>query len=509
MKPDKVLALLAKGKREEALTGLIATWQASPATEIADAIDAIDTIEMAPSAELDTKAWKKAAKASTAATARGALIRGIHGRTLDDTVACLEVAVTWRDPRVFTVVRELLETLPWTGRRSTGQWRKIFDVLAELGDPRTHALVQTLPPKWTVGEPLQTFLPNRLRECVAGIGAAVSAPAYAAIVIAKPAAPASKSKASEAELLAAIYDHPDDDGPRLVYADWLQERSDPRGEFIALQLRGELDAAATKRERELVKKHGKAWLGPIAKALHSEVTWRRGFPVKGIVKLRNQRDVETYCKDASWGTFEELTWSIGDNVISDQLAYAGYIGPAMKNLRVAVQSNWRFVLESPVPWARLEVLGLEAEETGVDGFHAVLAARDKLPKLRSYWMVGWGAKPEWLDKLAWTPPQLETNTSLEDDEILEWLATAAKLPTLESFMIHAYRRYTCTFTRDAKKKFTKLAFEVSLYGTDTLADNPGYVTELKTVVAKFSKKYSNERSAVAIDRRGVRHAFPI
>lgn len=36
--------------------------------------------------------------------------------------------------------------------------------------------------------------------------------------------------------LRAICDRPDDDDPRLVYADWLDERGDPRGEFIRLQI---------------------------------------------------------------------------------------------------------------------------------------------------------------------------------------------------------------------------------------------------------------------------------
>lgn len=505
MKPDRVVALLAKGKRDEALAGLIAAWQASPATEIADAIDAIDAIDATTSA-VPTKAWLKAAKTAEP-VARGALLRGIHGRTLDDTVACLEAAVAWRDPRVFAIVRTLLETLPWSGRRSTVQWRAIFDVLAELGDPRTHALVSTLPAKWTVGEPLQTFLPNRLREAVAGIIAPIAAPAYAAIVVAKPKAPA-KSRASGAELLAAIYEHPDDDGPRLVYADWLQERGDPRGEFIALQVRGELDAAGAKRERELLKQHGKAWLGPLAKVLNSEVTWRRGFPVNGIVQLRNQRDAQTCGTDPSWATFEQLEWSIGNNVKNDQEAWAGYVGPTMTNLRVAIKPDRKFALETPLP--RLETLGLEAEDLGLDGFRAVLAAcKTRFPRLRSFWAVGWGSEPAWLDKLAWTPPQLEVNTSIEDDDLTAWLARAAKLPTLASFMIHGYGRYTCTFTRDAKQQFTKLAFEVSLFGSDTLADKPGYVTTLKTAVTKFSKRYPNERTAVAIDKRGARHAFAI
>ena len=40
----------------------------------------------------------------------------------------------------------------------------------------------------------------------------------------------------EDELLAAIVAAPDDDAPRLVLADWLSERGDPRGEQIAVEI---------------------------------------------------------------------------------------------------------------------------------------------------------------------------------------------------------------------------------------------------------------------------------
>ncbi len=44
----------------------------------------------------------------------------------------------------------------------------------------------------------------------------------------------------EDAFLQAMTEAPDDDGPRLVYADWLEERGDPRGEFLRLEcwLRG-------------------------------------------------------------------------------------------------------------------------------------------------------------------------------------------------------------------------------------------------------------------------------
>src|SRR4051794_28257705 len=36
-------------------------------------------------------------------------------------------------------------------------------------------------------------------------------------------------------LFQAVLAEPDDDTPRLIYADWLEERGDPRAEFIPFQ----------------------------------------------------------------------------------------------------------------------------------------------------------------------------------------------------------------------------------------------------------------------------------
>ena len=41
---------------------------------------------------------------------------------------------------------------------------------------------------------------------------------------------------TERGLLQAILEEIDGDTPRLVYADFLEERGDPRGEFIRLQV---------------------------------------------------------------------------------------------------------------------------------------------------------------------------------------------------------------------------------------------------------------------------------
>jgi uncharacterized protein (TIGR02996 family) len=66
----------------------------------------------------------------------------------------------------------------------------------------------------------------------------------------------------ENSLLAAIAADPVDDGPRVVYADWLQQLGDPRGELIAVQCalaRGRT-AELADRERVLLDRHEAEWL---------------------------------------------------------------------------------------------------------------------------------------------------------------------------------------------------------------------------------------------------------
>ena len=50
----------------------------------------------------------------------------------------------------------------------------------------------------------------------------------------------------------------DDDGERLVYADMLTEASDPRGEFIVLQLLSEPSAEQRRRVTDLIRRTAQA-----------------------------------------------------------------------------------------------------------------------------------------------------------------------------------------------------------------------------------------------------------
>jgi uncharacterized protein (TIGR02996 family) len=88
--------------------------------------------------------------------------------------------------------------------------------------------------------------------------------------------------ADAAGLVAAVFAAPDDDAPRLVLADHLHEKNDPRGELILIEcqlgrrpnpLRRE---AFRKREAELLKEHGAAWAAPIPEVTR-RYRWARGF----------------------------------------------------------------------------------------------------------------------------------------------------------------------------------------------------------------------------------------
>ena len=90
------------------------------------------------------------------------------------------------------------------------------------------------------------------------------------------------------DLLAEIWANPEDDAPRLVYADRLTERGDPRGELIQLQCQLHTrrhDETADwqhthelhDRAQALWKEHGAAWRAPLG--VHAEhIHFERGFP---------------------------------------------------------------------------------------------------------------------------------------------------------------------------------------------------------------------------------------
>ena len=123
----------------------------------------------------------------------------------------------------------------------------------------------------------------------------------AELVAALPAAPA------DPELLAAVYADPAGDDARLVYADWLSERGDPRGELIQLQCLG--GAAARPRIRALLTEHEQRWSRSPRGA--SSVAFERGFPARATLVRGADFD------DPAWATVHSLTsWTLEPATLS-------------------------------------------------------------------------------------------------------------------------------------------------------------------------------------------------
>jgi uncharacterized protein (TIGR02996 family) len=195
--------------------------------------------------------------------------------------------------------------------------------------------------------------------------------------------------------LAAILAEPDDDLPRLIYADWLDERGDPdRAEFIRTQIelarlpvRDPRRRPLAAREAELLDAHGPDWLDPPEDFL---ANWYfvRGFPEVGLSVraflrhadgLARIPDVTRVHLHAHVQMHDEDVRALADfpAAIRVDSLYLGFewvrdVGAMM-------------LAESP-HLGRLAALNLQANGLTAAGA-AALAASPKLPRLRELQLV--------------------------------------------------------------------------------------------------------------------------
>lgn len=216
------------------------------------------------------------------------------------------------DPRVTTGVLALLIAPPYRARTALRFFRACVKVLQDSGDPRVRARLEELAARYksiletSVGDDVTAIL----RRAALSLDQVKPAPLPAALEKKCAALEALfeverrqsergavKQKAAKYDddaLLAAIYAAPDDDSPRMVFADALTERGDLRGEFIALQLaraKGKATPAQLTRERELCvdSKRRAAWSLPLSQGSTCHVA--RGFPDSMIVEPRTFKSI--------------------------------------------------------------------------------------------------------------------------------------------------------------------------------------------------------------------------
>jgi uncharacterized protein (TIGR02996 family) len=244
-------------------------------------------------------------------------------------------------------------------------------------------------------------------------------------------------KALDDEFFAQIYAAAEDDEPRFVLADRLQERGDPRGEFIALQyarLSAAPSAEALAREQDLFDRHATRWLGSLRPVLFKAgLVFERGFPVEGRL-TGNAHDIRRAAGDPAWVTFRAL-----------DVDYATRRGSPVDGLLVApsMRSLRRLVALSTDDAVRLERSGvkLSIEQLVIRGLSDEIAALGAFPRLKRL-DVQYGAPAAGVARL------------LAQDAIAR----------LESFAIEWYRRGRACFTRGPDGTLSALAFD--LWGGD-------------------------------------------
>ncbi|MDX2010803.1 MAG: TIGR02996 domain-containing protein [Myxococcaceae bacterium] len=313
---------LAAGRWAKALGPLLARWKDERAPELAELIERVSSQLQPP------KSWNLKAADAAAFDLLALLSTLTDGKFADSLSRIQKLETLPPDPRVAAALTRLLVTPPFTAQSSREFWSSLFDQLSDRhADPRTLEALRPIAKDYQatfgrtkMGEALERrvqALVKTLSERFPTLPHADVTKELALLPAAKAASMPAKAKSGQSleALLAAVYERPDDDGVREVYADALLEAGDPRGEFMTLQLRrarGEtLSPAEVRQEAALQKKHVKAWLGPLYDVLQTtHLEFRRGFldsarirPVgKAIAAARNH---------PAWSTVRRLNMSTG------------------------------------------------------------------------------------------------------------------------------------------------------------------------------------------------------
>jgi uncharacterized protein (TIGR02996 family) len=203
----------------------------------------------------------------------------------------------------------------------------------------------------------------------------------------------------EAALLRAIGAHPDEDTPRLIYADWLDEHGRAeRAEYIRVQVArqrklatGEDDAQLYNREVELYRAHAAEWLRELMPPGYDAaiVAGDRGF----FAKARATADaVQAAADHPCAGLITDLTlgpdpWALPSDTFGEQLGRLLPL-PHVRNLsRLCLKSDFGLLHPSGARalaaghFPRLVELDVTQGHIG-DGGVAALALSKGLPALR-------------------------------------------------------------------------------------------------------------------------------
>jgi uncharacterized protein (TIGR02996 family) len=289
---------IATGDLAAARDALIAIWRTRRSPQIAQAIAILDG---------------KVPDATSAAIANIVTPRAVS------SLANLQKLAKLDDPRLAGWAIDALVRLPFTAVTARDFLVALAKTAARHADPRLLArapdiaiALSTRIGRLAVRTDVQRVVDAAVAKLAKTPLATTAAQAKAEAALVAAATALDGDRRDAAALLAEIYANPADDAPRLVYADVLTKQGDPRGEFIVLQIERARagGAAPSERERALLAKHGKAWMGDLAPALTSNGfrgdEFRRGFLAKAGIILSVGKKLRPILAHPAWATVESI-----------------------------------------------------------------------------------------------------------------------------------------------------------------------------------------------------------
>jgi uncharacterized protein (TIGR02996 family) len=262
--------------------------------------------------------------------------------------------------------------------------------------------------------------------------------------VAKKRPPRRRRTAQDAAFMRAILEAPQDDAPRLVYADWLTDHGDEadrdRAEFIRVQVELARGVGGAKRKRleardaELLNQYGDEWRKQLPDFMrHRSTRFERGFAGRVRCWLEN------------FATQADVIWQAAPVTALDLFDPRGMSGDVDFSARQHAQNlNNYLKAAAAVPHLR-HLHTLSICETGISGRHVTtILASPYLSGLRSLDLSSNGYGDSLAEAVV-ASPRSESLTTLDlcennlGDRGAVALANAPRLAKLTTLLLSSNR----------------------------------------------------------------------
>lgn len=373
---EEAHAHVVRGELVAALEATLEAWRATRDAETAGLVTTISDRLLASRGK-DGKGIRDPARWLAAAEDAGA---DVVGRLASTLFAVKQVDARARfggarafpaDPRMSRALERGLLEPPWVGRASKDDFAIAFELCVQHADPGLVATLERLATEsyrrgtsaeMNVWMTAQCGVAARAgREVLATTARPDDAGREAlARELAATERGHGRGERSEQELLDAIWADPESDELRLVYGDFLLERSDPRGEIFALQwkaLRGEATEEDRAREATLVEKRLRPLLGPLHGGIATgTAVIERGFVTRGTIEVRLEKDTARLRQHPAWATLRSVRISRRGQTLEPSF-FGGGVFRDLREIWDLDAASAGELLAVPPP--RLEVVGAE------------------------------------------------------------------------------------------------------------------------------------------------------